>query len=466
MISQKTRSSLKITIGTILVAIGTILIVAFSSGYNIDIFRGEIFSTGLVLLGSNPAGASIKINGRNITQKTPHRLENFKTGDLTVEYSRKEYKNWLSKYIVRPGQVTFADYALLIPNAIEQNDKFTEIKFDTLLTSTERNKVFGFLNSPGTIYELDESNSPRKIIELPVNPAIQAPVKLTEGQLSRDGLSMFVRANYPEGQPSFFWVDNNNGQFFNIETLLGQKPTDIKFNQRNSKELYNLQGGKIRRLNVDNKQIIDLNISGVASYQIDKDYLYTLENLSPIEQGQFLVRYDYNGNNRYVLAQLQPSSLSRSITTTEYNGQKILAIRDAGNGDLTVFRQAEGKNLVSNIGNETNNIVFSPTGRFLSYTQKDTLKTIDIETGDRFSAELAAVSSLKWLSNYQIVLSKTDGLYIIDFNGYNLVKIPPNSNPPDSYTFTTQIESKSIYYSLSGNLSYYNLQPRGLINFR
>jgi len=466
MISQKTRSSLKITIGTILVAIGTILIVAFSSGYNIDIFRGEIFSTGLVLLGSNPAGASIKINGRTITQKTPHRLENFKTGDLTVEYSRNEYKNWLSKYIVRPGQVTFADYALLIPNAIEQNDKFTEIKFDTLLTSTERNKVFGFLNSPGAIYELDESNSPRKIIELPVNPAIQAPVKLTEGQLSRDGSSMFVRANYPEGQPSFFWVDNNNGQFFNIETLLGQKPTDIKFNQRNSKELYNLEGGKIRRLNVDNKQILDLNISGVASYQIDKDYLYTLENLSPIEQGQFLVRYDYNGNNRYVLAQLQPSGLSRSITTTEYNGQKILAIRDAGNGDLTVFRQAEGKNLISNIGNETNNIVFSPTGRFLSYTQKDTLKTIDIETGDRYSAELAAVSSLKWLSNYQIVLSKTDGLYIIDFNGYNLVKIPPNSNPPDSYTFTTQIESKSIYYSLSGNLSYYTLQPRGLINFR
>jgi len=466
MISQKTRSSLKITIGTILVAIGTIVIVAFSSGYNIDVFRGEIFSTGLVLLGSNPSGATIKINGRTISQKTPHRLENFKTGDLTVEYSRNDYKNWLSKYTVRPGQVTFADYALLIPNAIEQNDKFTEIKFDTLFTSTERNKVFGFLNSPGTIYELDKSNSPRKIIELPVNPAIQAPVKLTEGQLSRDGSSLYVKANYPEGQPSFFWVDNNNGQFFNIEPSLGQKPTDIKFNQRNSKELYNLEGGKIRRLNVDNNQILDLNISGVASYQIDKDYLYTLENLSPLEQGQFLVRYDYNGNNRYVLAQLQPTSSTRSITATEYNGQKILAIRDTGNGDLIVFRQAEGKNLTSSIGNETNNINFSPTGRFLSFTQKDTLKTIDIETGDRYSAGLAAVSSLKWLSNYQIVLSKADGLYIIDFNGYNLVKIPPNSSPLDNYTFTTQIDSKSIYYSLSGSLSYYTLQPRGLINFR
>jgi hypothetical protein len=217
---------------------------------------------------------------------------------------------------------------------------------------------------------------------------------------------------------------------------------------------------------VDNKQILDLNISGVASYQIDKDYLYTLENLSPLEQGQFLVRYDYNGNNRYVLAQLQPTSSTRSITATEYNGQKILAIRDTGNGDLIVFRQAEGKNLTSSIGNETNNINFSPTGRFLSFTQKDTLKTIDIETGDRYSAGLAAVSSLKWLSNYQIVLSKADGLYIIDFNGYNLVKIPPNSSPLDNYTFTTQIDSKSIYYSLSGSLSYYTLQPRGLINFR
>jgi hypothetical protein len=66
MISQKTRSTLKITIGTILVAFGTLLLVAFSSGYNFDIFRGEIFSTGLVLLGTNPSGASIKINNKSI----------------------------------------------------------------------------------------------------------------------------------------------------------------------------------------------------------------------------------------------------------------------------------------------------------------------------------------------------------------------------------------------------------------
>ena len=92
MISQKTRSTLKITIGTILVTFGTLLLIAFSSGYNFDFIRGEVFSTGLVLLGSNPSGSSIKINSKDLKQKTPYRLENFKTGNITVELNRPEYK--------------------------------------------------------------------------------------------------------------------------------------------------------------------------------------------------------------------------------------------------------------------------------------------------------------------------------------------------------------------------------------
>jgi len=465
MISQKTRSSLKLTIGTILVAIGTLVIVALSSGYNIDIYRGEIFSTGLVLLGSNPSGASIKINGRTITQKTPHRLENFKTGQLNVEYSRNDYLNWSSSYVVRPGQVTFADYALLIPNDISQSDNFTNTKFDNLYTSQDRNRVFATINNPGSVYELDRSNSPKKIIELPLNPAIQAPSRLSDTQFSRDGSSFVTRANYPEGAATTFWVDSGNSQFVNLEPIFNQKLSDLKFNQRNSKEIYNLESGKLRRANVDNKQILDLNISSVASYQIDKEFIYTLENLSPKESGQFLVRYDYNGNNRYVLAQLPAADSVREITASENNGQKLLAIRTTGNGELNVFRQSDSKNLLSTIGSGVTVLSFSPNGKLLSFIQSDNFKTIDIETGDRYATNSAMSQSLKWLSNYQVVLSKPDGLHIVDFNGSNLVKIPPNSSN-QQYSFTTQLDNKSIYYTLEGNLSYYTLQPRGLINLR
>ena len=235
MISQKTRSTLKITIGTILVTFGTLLLIAFSSGYNFDFIRGEVFSTGLVLLGSNPSGSSIKINSKDLKQKTPYRLENFKTGNITVELNRPEYKPWKSNYTVLPGQVTFADYALLIPEKIEQSNNFTNIKFDSLITSEDKNKVFGFSNKDSSIYALDDSNSPKRIIELPPNSAIQLPNSLTENIISRDGSALITRANYADGSSVKFWVNTNSGQLINIESLLLQKPNDIKISLKNSK---------------------------------------------------------------------------------------------------------------------------------------------------------------------------------------------------------------------------------------
>jgi len=466
MISQKTRSTLKITIGTILVAFGTLLLVAFSSGYNFDIFRGEIFSTGLVLLGTNPSGASIKINNKSISQKTPYRLENFKTGNLNVEYSKPDYKVWNSSYVVRPGEVTFADYALLLPNNIEQSDNFTKLKFDNLITSEERFKVYAFLNSPGSIYELDQTNNPKKVIELPPNSAIQPPNKLTENLLSRDGSAIITRASYENGSTAKFWIDSASAQLVDIEALLSQKASDIKFNQRNSKEFYSLAEGKIRRANVDNKQILDLAASSISSYQLDREYIYTLENLNPIEQGQFLVRYDYNGNNRYVLAQLPPSTSPREILASEYNGQKLLAIRSTGEGGLYVYRQSEGKNLLSFAGAGVTLDAFSPNGRLLSYIQNNILKTIDIETGERFSVDSTDTNSISWITNYQLIISKPNGLYMVDFNGYNYNKIPPNSLSTSQYRYAIKSNDKSVYYTLDGNLTFFTLQPKGLINFR
>ena len=465
MISQKTSSTLKITIGTILVTFGTLLLIAFSSGYNFDFIRGEVFSTGLVLLGSNPSGSSIKINSKDLKQKTPYRLENFKTGNITVELNRPEYKPWKSNYTVLPGQVTFADYALLIPEKIEQSNNFTNIKFDSLITSEDKNKVFGFSNKDSSIYALDDSNSPKRIIELPPNSAIQLPNSLTENIISRDGSALITRANYADGSSVKFWVNTNSGQLINIESLLLQKPNDINISLKNSKELFNLVDGKIIKLNVDNQQKLDLPVGLVASYQLDKDHIYTLENLIAPEQGQSLVRYDYSGNNRIVLAKLPLAASPRAMEITEYSNQKLITIRSITEGTMYVYRQADGKNLTSLLGSGITISRFSPDGKLLSYIQNNKLRTIDLQTGDRFSVDSEGTNSISWITNHQLIIAKADGLYIVDFNGYNFIKLPPNTQNAAQYSYTIQQDKKAIYYSLDGNLSYFTLQPKGLINF-
>jgi hypothetical protein len=465
MISQKTRSSLTITIGTIIVAFGTILLVAIASGYNINVFNGEIFSTGLALLNTNPSGATIKINSKTLNQKTPYRLENVPAGNLSVEYTKTDYYNWKADYLVRGGQVTFADYALLIPRSIEQKQIDTNLIFSDIQSSTERSKVFAFIDNPGSIYEINKDTSPRKVAELPLNASIQPPSKLSENQLNKEGSIILTKASYPDGSIVNFWVDSENGKYVNLADAFNEAIGAIKPNPRNNREIYNLLNSKIRRVNVESKAVIDLPLKDVLSYDLDADFLYAIQKNA--DGNLALNRYDHNGNGKLELSTYPPSAGPWVIKSTRFDNQPTITLLDSSTGSFYVLRQVDGKYLSSNVGRDIKTSSFSPNGRFISFMQGNNFRTIDIKFAERFNLNDQAVAKIDWLTNYQALLNKYDGLYIVDYNGFNLIKIPPSSQEGTAYTIATQPADKNIYYLQSGKINYYSLQPKGgLINFR
>ncbi len=467
MISQKTRSSLTITIGTILVSIGTVLLVGLASGYNIDIFRGEIFVTGLALLGSNPGGASIKVNSKLISQKTPYRLENIKTGPLTIEYSIADYNDWKANFFVKAGEVTFADYALMIPKIIEPKQIESNLVFTDIISAADKNKIFGFIDNPGLIYEVKSNYELRKVVELPVNDSIKTPIRQTDIQISSDSGSLVTRAVYDDASTAYFWVNTSSGEFFDINKLFNQPLPNVRISPKNNKDIYSLEAGKISRVNVDTKKLTLLPMTNVRTFDLSKDVVLTVENLSPTDTAQVLVSYDYDGNNRKILYQYPASVKPLQIISSKIGNDLIVAITNPDNNSLTVYRQGEGKNLSSLIGLDTSLPNFSPNGRFLSFVQASKLRTIDIEFTDRYSVSLADIGQISWLTKYQMLLKKPNGLFIIDYNGFNLLKIPPNASLLSDYKVTTISDSKSVIYLTAGKINYYSLEPRGgLINFR
>ena len=467
MISQKTRSSLTITIGTILVSIGTILLVGLASGYNIDIFRGEIFATGLALLGTNPSGASIKVNSKLISQKTPYRLESVKTGTISIEYSLANYYDWKASFFVRAGEVTFADYALLVPKVIESKQIESNLVFTDILSSAEKNKIYAFIDDPGLIYEVKSNFELRKVAELPVNDSIKTPVRQVDTQISNDAGSLVTRAIYDDASTAYFWVNTSSGEFFDLNKLFNQPLANIRISPRNNKDIYSLQAGKISRVNVDSKKLSSLPMANVTSLDLTKDGVLTIENISPTDTAQLLVSYDYDGNNRKVLYQYPSSTKPLKILSSKIGNDLVAAITNPDNNSLTIFRQKDGKNLSSLIGLDTSLPNFNPNGRFLSFVQASKLRTIDIEFTDRYSILLADIGQINWLTKYQMLLKKPNGLFIIDYNGFNLLKIPPNASLLSDYKVTTISDSKSVVFLSAGKINYYSLEPRGgLINFR
>ncbi len=467
MLSHKTRSSLTITVGTIVVTIGTLLLVALASGYNIDLWRGEIFATGLALLGTDPAGSTIKINSIDLKQKTPYRLEGVKTGTINIQYSKPDYHSWKASFFVRAGEVTFANYALLIPTVIVDNQIQSNLAFTDIRASSTSTKSYAFIDNPGLIYEIKSNYELRQVAELPVSDSIKTPIRQTDIQISPDGNAILSRAIYDDNSTAYFWVDANSGQLYNLNKLFNQPLVNIKFSPRNSREVYSLEAGKISRVNVDSKQLVSLPIANATSFDLNHDNIISLENLTPAESGQVLVRYDLNGANRSVLYQYLPTTKPWAITSSRVGNDIVIALLNPENSGLTVFRQLSGKNLSSFISPGAAIPSFSPEGRYLSFTQSQKLRTIDLEFTDRYSSSNSDIEQMHWLTKYQMLLKKPDGLYIIDYNTYNNIKIPPNARALADYKVTTAGNSMNVFYLMAGKINYYNLRPKNsLINFR
>lgn len=468
MISQKTRSTLTLVVGTILVLFGTVIIVALSSGYSFNLFSGELTSTGLVKLASNPSGATIKINSKTLRQKTPYQLENVKIGPIDVEYTRQGYYDWKSSYSVVGGEVTFADYALLIQKEISQQTIESQLQFSSLFSSLNNNRLFASSNLESTIYEVQRNSTIKQLAELPLNESLKKPNKLSNFITNTDGSSVILTAAYPDSPPVRFYVDPGSGASVNIDALIGFDSASLVINPRNNKEIYFIQKGQLSRLNVDSKLVAKLSIQNVSNYSIDKDNIYCLENLNPATNGQFLVRYSLAGSDRYVLAQYGPTTKPWQIVLSNLDIQKYIALLDTDTDSLYVLLEKDNKVETSKLGGGVSLPRFNYSGRFLSYMQSGSLRTVDIEYLDRFERNIDGIAAINWLTDFQIILNRTDGTYIVDYNGYNIVKLPQNIDPKTDPVSTSLVrDTKSIYYISAGKILHYSLQPNvGLINFR
>lgn len=467
MISQKTKSSLTVIVGTILVIIGTLILVAFASGYNVDLINWEVTSSGLIKLNTNPTGADIKINSKRLNKKTPYQIEGAKLGEITVEYTKEGYHDWLSRYIVSGGEVTFADYALLIPKNIEIKQIDSEIKPVSLFTSADNSKQFATSLNPAIIYEIGRNNQYKKIAEVPINDSLKSPSALTVVGVNLEGSAMLLNASYPDSKAVNFWLNTTNGTFVNIDSFAGTAYSQASIDPRNSKDIFALAAGQIIKLSTENKTISKLAPQNITSLLVDKSYLYVIENNQKTELGQALVRYDHSGNNRKLITELKSASGSVwNLKSSKLTGADFVSMLRQDSTELYMAKIDGDSIATSNLGPGCSLPAFNEKGRFFSYQQSSKLRTIDIEYAERFGTDLSNVTNIGWLTEHQMLISKTDGLYIIDYNGFNYIKIPPEIASAQNLQWSFVRETKTIYFIKDGKTQYYSLQPKNsLINF-
>jgi hypothetical protein len=91
------------------------IVLLYALGYKVDYKNLKIYKTGIIHVSSNPAGASVYVNGRLHSELTPMRMEELKPGTYRIEVRREGFYPWEREMQVSPNMVTKADRIILFP---------------------------------------------------------------------------------------------------------------------------------------------------------------------------------------------------------------------------------------------------------------------------------------------------------------------------------------------------------------
>ena len=94
-----------------------ITVVYFVLGYRFDVDKGRLEQYSFMQFGSSPAGASVVIDGIELSSKTPNK-SSVKAGKHSVTMKRDGYNDWNKTIDLKAGTLTWLSYALFVPKKL------------------------------------------------------------------------------------------------------------------------------------------------------------------------------------------------------------------------------------------------------------------------------------------------------------------------------------------------------------
>lgn len=432
----------------LIITIGTIVLVAFAQGYNYDALHNQINKTGLVLLDSNPNGAQVFINNKYMNRKTPYRYSGAPAGNIDIKLLKDNYRKWEKKASVVPGEVTFANYALLIPDILNQEPIDSSINFYSIIQTQDNETTIGLSKTPLSLYSIS-SNGQIKQIYLPkqTSDPTKQVIDIENIRLSNDGQKVLFNQKLADNSIQVIVLEIANSKLNNLSEEFGFNFVDLRFNPKDSSEIFWLESKTLRKILLNEKRITSNLIENIDHLYVEKDRLLVISNNSTPEQNSILYSYDLSGNNKIELLTLK----------SDPKGYDILFIRSRYAEYISIiYKSTERTELIKNpyqlknelshpidIGFGVSNQTINPNSRFLVYNQNNTLRLIDLEFGQdmNYGASLEGLQKWSWYDDYRLVVMQNNVVVMLDYDGQNIQLLAPIN---DIATFGIVLNEKSI----------------------
>lgn len=470
----KRRKKLKLVLLYIIMSFSIIITVMFMIffilGYRFDANKGQIEQHAFLQFNSFPTGATIKVDGVELGSKTPSKTS-IPAGKHEIIMQKSGYERWSKIIDIKPGTMTWMDYAILVPNKplIESVLNFTNIH-DSLTSEDGRNIIVQESELVPDFTIVDISNDVIKSTKISLLTDLYSlPVDTSKNSFKLnkwDPSGRYVLADYitATGIERLVIDTQDVAKSKNISRFFNLSIDDIDFYGTNGKSFYILNAGDVRKINISDSTISKPLISRVKSFNIDHvSNIVSFTGFSDSDANVMIVGLYRDGDASSHIMRTVPSNNALSVVTSHYFNEDYVGILDGKKIDilrgsyptsqvdiLNSFKQIYSFTIDADV----RQFNFNPNGQYLIASTTKGFTSYDLEYQKISTTSISGVAdnyNIGWLNDDYLWTDRDGKLNIFEFDGANSHQLTDTFNDQSvSITHNTRY----IYNFVKTNATY------------
>lgn len=453
------------------------VLVFFMLGYQFNRTDGKIEQGGLVQFNTQPSGADVTIDGKNLGTRTASR-KTMNTGQHFITMQRQGYTTWQKSVDVVAGSVLWLTYARLVPNDLKPANVASFPVISSTASSPD-NKWMAIKEDPTTpvirLANLAQDQVEVTTLELPAATyTAPSPDKTQSFSLETWNPSsrfILVKHTYDDAKIEWIVVDSQNvAATKNVTTALGVQATKLVFSGNNTSILYALADNSVRKIDLGATTLSGPLVSNVAEFALydNSTIVYTtlidattkMRSVGYFDEGATKPRIirSYSDNGEASLHIAVGKYFDDYFVAVAYDQSVEIMKGDLPRSDTTTPSALTAVGTMSVPGG-VRDLSIMTSGRFIVAQTANAYIVNDLELEKTTTTALKGDDTtnrpLRWLDGYTIWSDRSNVLRTYEFDGANQHEIMPVA-PGFSVTYSPN--SKYLYGVIKSSDDKFHLQ--------
>ena len=449
--SRRTEIIKRIAVYSAMTALVLIIVTALiliTMGYRLDTDNGRVEQGALLQFATVPSGATIEIDGKVISSKTPTK-SSVLAGQHEFVMWRDGYETWRKGLDVKAGTLTWLNYARLVPKArpVVAVSLYPTLKA-SLATLDGQTMLLQPDGSQPSFQLADLRSDNVKTTSLTLPDTAYSDAK-TSGvihdfridQWDSSGRYVLIQHSYADKKEWLVLDTQDVAATKNVTKLLDLDIVSPKFSGTNGSTLFALSGSDVRKLDLSAGTISRSLVTNVTSFDLFNNNIITYLGTDAANPAKRVVGVyrDGDGSPHVLRSFDSPTTVPLAIATSHYFNQDYVAIAEGNKVDILSGNYPNsGSSDISSLGKfgsfnfltGVDRLLFSPTGNYLLVQSGTNFASFDIEhqkvaVSAVSTTAITPLATLAWLDNNYVWSDFGGRASLREFDGANSYDINP-----------------------------------------